>query len=123
MLLINAALGSNVFPSLSVSYPFSFSPFIIVFPQQPIRFLSFFLPFARRDRSGYDFCSILDTGIIFRDTVLTNYIIKMQTFNSHAGTVHVQICRRSDSTCSSLLESFLTTWGWMTNEISLLLVV
>lgn len=126
MLLINAALGSNVFSSFPLFLfliHFLSAHSSLLFCNNPFVFSLFFLPFARCDRSGYDFCSILDTGIIFRDTFLTNYIFKMQTFNSHAGTVHVQICSRSDSTCSSLLESFLTTWGWMTNEISLLLVV
>lgn len=105
MLLINVALSSNVFlsfHSLSVSYPFCFSPFIIVFPLQmsscerPIHFLCcHLLDVAAR---VYDFVKkqwfwlILDTRIIFRNTGQTNTPFEMKTcvVYSNAHTKAVQ---------------------------------
>lgn len=140
MLLTNAALSSNVFLSflsLSASYPFRFSPFITVFPlQMLLTFVSvhrdpFIFCFCHlldvavwgmtlSDSTKADFWLILDTGIIFRNTVMTNNPCKANTrvaytVNPHYNCINIwNIQRSSDLSRCYLLESFYSRGGgWL----------
>ena len=137
MLLINAALGSNVFSSFprflflihffsahsSLFLPLQTCLSLLLLCATTHSFSVLFFSCHSLDVTGQDmtFVQFQIRGSYSETQFWLN--IKTQTSSNHAETVHVKICRRSNSTCSSLLESFLTTWGWMTNEISLLLVV